>query len=90
MGVLLSSATVYLTYRPYWYILQHAIQTGDSGQTRDLLTFLLAIKSLAIIEAGVSSDLHIYFWTGVTLLCVSGLALILLRHLLGRPHAHAP
>ena len=90
IGVLLSSATVYLTYRPYWYILQHAIQTGDTGQTRDLLTFLLAIKSLAIIEAGVSSDLHIYFWAGVTLLCVSGLALILLRHLRGRPHAHAP
>jgi hypothetical protein len=88
--VLLSSATVYLTYRPYWYILQHAIQTGDNGQTRDLLTFLLAIKSLAVIEAGVSSDLHIYFWTGVTLLCVSGLALILLRHFLGRPHTHAP
>jgi len=90
IGVLLSSATVYLTYRPYWYILQHAIQTGDSGQTRDLLTFLLAIKSLAIIEAGVSSDLHIYFWAGVTLLGVIGLALILLRHFLGRPRAHAP
>ena len=30
-----------------------------------------------------------YFWTGVTLLGVSGLALILLRHLLGRPHANA-
>jgi hypothetical protein len=90
IGVLLSSATVYLTYRPYWYILQHAIQTGDNGQTRDLLTFLLAIKSLAIIEAGVSSDLHIYFWAGVTLLGVSGLVLIFLRHLLGRPHAHAP
>jgi hypothetical protein len=90
IGVLLSSATVYLTYRPYWYILQHAIQTGDTGQTRDLLTFLLAIRSLAIIEAGVSSDLPVYFWTGVTLLCVSGLAVIFLRHLLGHPHAHAP
>lgn len=90
VGVLLASATVYLTYRPYWYILQHAIQTGDSGQTRDLMTFLLAIRSLAMIEAALSTDFPIYLWAGVTLLCVLGLLIIFLRHIPGPPHAHAP
>jgi hypothetical protein len=31
-----------------------------------------------------------YVWTGVTLLGVSGLVLILLRHFLGRPRANVP
>ncbi len=92
VGLLLSSATIYLTYRPYWYIFQHAILNGDRSQTRDFRDFLMATHVLP----GYASDSYLlvnfpfYFWTGVTLLGVIGLALILLRHFLGRPHAHAP
>jgi hypothetical protein len=50
----------------------------------------------AHVLPGYASDSYLlvnfpfYFWTGVTLLGVIGLALILLRHFLGHPHAHAP
>ncbi len=92
VGLLLSSATIYLTYRPYWYIFQRAVLNGDRSQTRDFRDFLTATHVLP----GYASDSYLlvnfpfYFWTGVTLLGVIGLALILLRHFLGRPHAHAP
>ncbi len=92
VGLLVSSATIYLTYRPYWYILQSTILNGDRSHARELREFLMATHVLP----GYASDSYLlgnfpfYFWTGVTLLGVIGLALILLRHFLGRPHAHAP
>jgi hypothetical protein len=92
VGLLVSSATIYLTYRPYWYILQSTILNGDRSHARDLREFLMA----AHVLPGYASDSFLlvnfpfYFWTGVTLLGVIGLALILLRHFLGRPHAHSP
>jgi hypothetical protein len=102
VGLLFSSITLYLTYRPYWYIVQSAILSGDRVQTIDLRYFLNDFPMLpgisprgyvtllnALVYSGSPSFLF-YVWTGVTLLAVSGLALILLRHLLGRPHAHAP
>jgi len=102
LGLLFSSVTLYLTYRPYWYIFQSAILSGDRAQTSDLRDFLHDFPMLpgvsprgyitllnALVYSGSPSFLF-YVWSGVTLLAVSGLALILLRHLLGRPHAHAP
>jgi hypothetical protein len=92
VGLLVSCATIYLTYRPYWYILQSTILNGDRSHARDLREFLMA----AHVLPGYASDSYLlvnfpfYFWTGVTLLGVIGLALILLRHFLGHPHAHAP
>ena len=91
LGMLLSSATIYLTYRPYWYIFQHAILNGDRSQTRDLSDFLMAIRVLpALVGLGynLTANLPMYFWTGVTLLGVIGLVLILLRHFLGHPRAN--
>jgi hypothetical protein len=92
VGLLLSSATIYLTYRPYWYILQHAILNGDQSQTRDFHDFLMATQVLSGVgpHGYLLVNFPFYFWTGVTLLGVIGLALILLRHFLGHPHAHAP
>ena len=40
VGLLFSSVTLYLTYRPYWYIFQSAILNGDRNQARDLRYFL--------------------------------------------------
>jgi hypothetical protein len=92
VGLLLSSATIYLTYRPYWYIFQHAILNGDQSQTRDFRDFLMATR----VVSGVGPHSYLlvnfpfYFWAGVILLGVAGLVLILLRHFLGRVHAHSP
>ncbi|MBZ5560943.1 MAG: hypothetical protein LAP13_00825 [Acidobacteriia bacterium] len=88
VGFLLSSATLYLTYRPYWYIFQRVILNGDTSQTRDLRDFLMATQ----VPPGMGSQTYllwlkfpIYFWIGVTLLGLIGLALIFLRHFQGRP-----
>jgi hypothetical protein len=90
VGFLLSSATVYLTYRPYWYIFQSTLLNGNRSHARDLQNFLIATEVVPGIPPGHYWQLPVYFWAGVTLLCVSGLVLILLRHFWGRPHAHAP
>ncbi len=96
VGLLFSSATLYLTYRPYWYIFQSAVLNGGRSQARDLIYFLNETK----LPAGVSPRSYLlvhslvysgspnflfYVWTGVTLLGLIGLALILLRHFLSRP-----
>ena len=98
VGLLFSSVTLYLTYRPYWYIFQSAILNGDRVPTRDLDEFLIYTQTLpgvphrlnmlldALLYSGSPSFLF-YVWAGVTLLGVSGLAIILLRHFLGRPRA---
>jgi hypothetical protein len=91
VGLLLSSATIYLTYRPYWYIFQRAILNGDRSQTRDFRDFLMATHVLPGVapHSYLSVNFQFYFWAGVILLGVAGLVLILLRHFLGRPRANA-
>jgi hypothetical protein len=99
-GLLFSSVTLYLTYRPYWYIFQSAIVTGGRSQARDLLFFLNDTKMPSgasprvvnlllhsLLYSG-SPDFLFYVWTGVTLLGLIGLVLIFLRHFLGRPRVN--
>jgi len=97
-GLLFSSVTLYLTYRPYWYIFQSAIQNGGRSQARDLFLFLNYTKIPPGVSPRVNLLLHsllysgspsflFYVWAGVTLLGVIGLVIILLRHFRGRPSA---
>ena len=91
VGLLLSSATLYLTYRPYWYLYQGATLQGDRSQARDLHDLLMATQ----VPPGVSPEAYlsfirllgswrlyfpVYFWASVILLGVIALLLILLRH----------
>ena len=101
VGVLFSSITLYLTYRPYWYIFHSAILSGDGLQARDLQEFLTSMQALpgfshrlhvvmvALLYSGSPSFLF-YVWVGVTLLGISGLALIVIRHFLGQTRASPP
>jgi hypothetical protein len=96
LGLLFSAVTLYLTYRPYWYILQSAFRAGGTSPDHDLVEFLAAAKIPrvqvlfeSLLYAGSPSFLF-YVWTGVTLLAVSGLILILLRRFTGRPRASPP
>ncbi|MGH9435907.1 MAG: hypothetical protein ACRD06_07895, partial [Terriglobia bacterium] len=85
VGLLLSSATLYLTYRPYWYIFQGAILKGETSQTGDLRSFLAATHTLPGLRPypGEMLRLPVYFWTGVIFIGVIGLMLILVRHFRG-------
>jgi hypothetical protein len=98
IGLLLSSATLYLTYRPYWYIFQGAILNGDQSQVRDLHDFLIVIQSPFLFLGRVYlPELSVYFWSGLIFLCTAALVLILLRHFGSRAqpdgfqhHPHVP
>jgi hypothetical protein len=87
VGLLLSFATIYLTYRPYWYIFQRALLNGDRSQTGDLYDFVMALRVLPglVPRSELTPRLPLYFWAGVTLLGVATLVLILLRQFRGRP-----
>ncbi len=87
LGFLISSATIYLTYRPYWYINQNQMLSGQrspDGADRSFLTVAQSLQYYGVPAANVS----LYFWIGVILLGAIGLVLILLRHFLGRPRAN--
>jgi hypothetical protein len=89
VGLLLSSAALYLTYRPYWYIFQGAILNGDRTQAQDLRAFLNSTEMVFGLQPSLSPNSQYYFWAGVTSVAVTGLILILLRHFLGRARALA-
>lgn len=80
VGLLLSSATVYLTYRPYWYILQSELLKGDTSQTSGLRSFLAAMRTPPGLDRGMLLELPVYFWAGVILAATAVLMLIFLRH----------
>ncbi|MGH9378769.1 MAG: hypothetical protein ACRD1I_08220, partial [Terriglobia bacterium] len=82
VGLLLASATVYLTYRPYWYIFQGVMQSGDAGQARDLLSFLAATQFPPGPRGSQLFWLYfpVYFWAGVIFAAIAALVFILLRH----------
>jgi len=79
IGLLLSGATVYLTYRPYWYIFQRTILKDDRSRTRDLFDFLISTRSLPGLGPSSGVSFSVYFWAGVILLGMMGLILIFLR-----------
>ncbi len=102
LGLLFSTVTLYLTYRPYWYLFQSALLSGEKVPSNDLESFLIFTQRLpgisphgyivflnALIYSGSPSFLF-YVWAGVTLLCLGGLVLLLLRRLTGRPRAKPP
>ncbi len=99
VGLLFSSVTLYLTYRPYWYIFQSAVLNGGRSQARDLIYFLnetklpagVSPRSSLLVQSLVysgSPNFLFYVWTGVALVGLIGLALILLRHILSRPRVN--
>ncbi|MGH9326712.1 MAG: hypothetical protein ACRD2B_08525 [Terriglobia bacterium] len=85
VGFLLSSATVYLTYRPYWYLLQGELLKSSTGESSGIRSFLAAIRRLPAVDRGILLNLPVYFWAAVILAAVAVLTLIFLRHLRSPP-----
>jgi hypothetical protein len=98
VGALLSSAVLFVSYRPYADLLQRFLRTGDDTHLPELSAFLrdaqLPIGSQFYMGPGswyvASWNMVFYFWFGVTILCVLALAIAVLRHFQTRTRAHAP
>jgi hypothetical protein len=81
IGALLSSAVLYVSYRPYAEILQRFIRNGDEASLTELSSFL-DITQLPLGAQGFLdvSQFVFYFWLGVVLLCILALLVAVLRH----------
>jgi hypothetical protein len=104
-GLLVSSITLYVAYRPYAAIYSRFLQTGDTSQLKTLRDFLGFTRSPigtqfyrpgpldywgVVFSPYISApDFTFYFWLAVTVLGVATLAAIAARHLLKRDHPPA-
>jgi hypothetical protein len=91
MGALLSSAMLYVSYRPYSQILQRFTDSGDKGQIPELGRYLEDMQ-LPIGARGYlgASDAAFHFWCGVTILCALAVLIAVFRHFKTRPLPTAP
>jgi hypothetical protein len=96
VGVLLSSAVLFVSYWPYSHALQRFVSAGDESGLAELSNFLgnsqLPLGSgLRIGSWYVEvSNVVFYFWFAVAILCVLALLLAILRHFQTRPRASIP
>jgi hypothetical protein len=89
-GLLLSSLTLYLNYRPYAEIFQRYLRTGDESRLQELSEFLGYTQfPFGVMGFDEALKITLYFWAGVTLLCVVSLLFVLTRYFLNRPHLEA-
>lgn len=84
VGLLLSSALVYVSYRPYGGIVRQFVRTGNDGGLSQLNEFL-DYAQFPLFKPGPNYPLH--FWTVVIALSVVTLLVIVVRHLHVRPRA---
>ena len=77
VGLLLSSAILYGTYKPYAEIFQSYLHTGDESQL-PLLSSLLGHTGVLLGSEGFQGDVRIYFWFAVSALCVLALLLVVI------------
>jgi hypothetical protein len=98
IGALLSSAILFVSYRPYADLLQRFLRTGDDTHLPELSAFLrdaqLPIGSQFYLGPGswfvASWNIVFYFWVAVTILCALALLIAVFRHFQTRLRAHAP
>jgi hypothetical protein len=95
IGSLLSSAVLFVTYRPYSELLQLFLSKGDDAGLSELSTFLrdaqLPVGSQFNMGSWyVGSQNAVFnFWFGVTVLCALALLIAVFRHFQTRPRASA-
>ncbi len=89
IGALLSSAVLYVTYRPYAEILQRFIRNGDETSLTEVSSFLnttqLPLGAQGFLDV---SQFVFYFWFGVVLLCTFALLVAVLRRFQHRARAN--
>ena len=80
VGLLLSSAILYATYRPYAQIFHSYLHTGDESQL-PLLSSFLGHTAVLLGSEGFHGDVRVYFWFAVSSLCVLALLLAVILFL---------
>ena len=98
VGSLLSSAVLFVSYRPYFELLQRFLNKGDDAQLFELSAFLrdtqLPLGSQFNVGPGswyvASWNVVFFFWFAVTVLCALALLIAVFRHFQTRPRANAP
>jgi hypothetical protein len=97
-GVLLSAATIYLTYRPYWYIFQRAMMNGDRSHAQDLSAFLFwvgewsrnaAFQCRRVWSFFITDSPSLHAFISLEVICIGIICvlIIFLRQFRGRPSA---
>ncbi|MGB2593039.1 MAG: hypothetical protein WBG02_08955 [Candidatus Acidiferrum sp.] len=97
VGWLVSSAVLFVSYRPYSELLQRFLSKGDDAQLSQLSSFLrdaqLPIGSQFNLGPGSwyvsSTNVVFYFWFAISILCALALLIAVFRHFQTRPRASA-
>jgi hypothetical protein len=92
VGFCLSSISLYVSYRPYAEIFNDFVLYGNVPEFESLWFFPGLVEPRFLLweswEARLSA-LHA-FWSGVTILCILGVALLIIRRVVIRLRAGAP
>lgn len=81
VGALLSSAMLYVTYRPYSQILEKYALSGDTGQIPALTQYLeLMNQPLGARSYIGASEVAFKFWCVVAVLCAIAVLVAVMRH----------
>jgi hypothetical protein len=84
-GMLLSSAMLYVSYRPYAEIFRSYVRYGDGSRIQDLTDFLSYTQMpLGTKDFNQLLDFEFYFWCSFFALCLIALAFMILRHFKNR------
>jgi hypothetical protein len=97
VGSLLSSAVLFVSYKPYSELLQRFLSKGDDAGLFELSAFLrdtqLPLGSQFNLGPGSwyvgSWSVVFYFWFALTILCAVALLIAVLRHFQTRPRTSA-
>jgi hypothetical protein len=95
IGVLLSSAVLFVSYWPYSQLFQRFLKTGDDFHLSELSAFLgdtqLPLGSQFNLGSWYvgSQNAVFFFWLAVTILCAVVLLIAVLRHFQTRPRTTA-
>jgi tetratricopeptide (TPR) repeat protein len=82
IGLLLSSALLYVGYWPYAEIFQEFVNSGNGSRMQDLDNFLgYAEAPLGTTDFMNQADFVVYFWLTVIALCGITLIMIAARHM---------
>jgi hypothetical protein len=93
IGSLLSSAVLFVSYRPYSELFQRFLSKGDDAGLSELSNFLRDTQHplgsrFSLGTWYVSSSMMVfYFWFAVTILCALALLIAVFRHFQTRPRA---